>query len=98
MELNTHARDSIIPSWSGDPLEWIKFRDEVRLWSLGENMGVQYSLGARLAGRMRGSARRAVIGMTEAELLPEAVNEDGSQDWPLRNQKCYEEAGRSCGN
>ena len=68
MEGHQGNRDSYIPTWSGDPLEWTKFKDEVRLWSLGENMGVQFSLGARLAGRMKGSTRRSVISMTEEDL------------------------------
>ena len=83
---NQHSRDSQIPSWTGDPLSWTTFRDEVRLWSLGENMGVSYSLAARLAGRMKGSARRSVIGMTEKELLPDAPKKDDAEDWQLRNR------------
>lgn len=86
MESHSGNRDSQIPTWSGDPLEWTKFRDEVRLWSLGENMGVSYSLGARLAGRMKGSARRSVINMTEKELLPESPKIDNAEDWQTRNR------------
>ena len=60
-----------IPSWDGNPVRWLQFKDEVRIWKLGENLDVTFSLAARLVGNLRGAARRVTISMPDAELAPE---------------------------
>ena len=59
-----------IPTWDGSPHGWQRYVEQVRLWKLGENLDVKYSLAARLIGRMSGSARRACINMESAALQP----------------------------
>ena len=59
-----------IPTWDGAPQGWQKYVEQVRLWQLGENLDVKFSLAARLISRMSGSARRACINMPAADLMP----------------------------
>ena len=37
-----------IPTWNGNVAKWESFRDEIRVWRLGKNLNVKYSLTARL--------------------------------------------------
>ena len=32
-----------IPSWNGNAAKWEPFRDEIRVWRLGENLNVKYT-------------------------------------------------------
>ena len=60
----------IIPSWDGSPAGWQRYQEQVRLWRLGENLDVRYSVAARLVSRLSGAARRACINMPDASLMP----------------------------
>ena len=33
-----------IPSWDGDPSKWLDYKQELRLYELGENLEVPYSM------------------------------------------------------
>ena len=58
------------PGWDGNPQTWRRYKDEVRIWLLAERVeGVEYSLAARLVQRLSGAARRAALGLTDAELM-----------------------------
>ena len=48
----------------------MRFRDEVRIWILAEDMDVKHCVATRLISNLHASARRATIGMDEKELLP----------------------------
>ena len=60
----------VIPSWDGNPAGWQCYQEQVRIWRLGENLGVRYSLAARLISRLSGAARRACISMPDEDLMP----------------------------
>ena len=71
-----------VPAWNGDPSGWKSYRDEVRIWALGEKLDVEYSLAARLVSRLGGPARRAAMGLKDSDLMPlrpviETHSEDG---------------------
>ena len=59
-----------VPGWDGNPNTWRRYRDEVRVWLLGEKTDVEYSLAARLVQRLSGAARRAALTLTDEELPP----------------------------
>ena len=65
------------PGWDGNPAKWLPFKDEVRLWSHSINVGVKYSIAARLVRQLSGSARRIGLAMSDDELRP-------TEDNPLR--------------
>ena len=46
------------------------FRDEVRVWRLGENLNVKYSLAARLVSGLSGPARMTCMTMDADQLHP----------------------------
>ena len=58
-----------IPRWDGNPSTRQRFRDEVRLWILSEDLSVGYSLAARLVKNLTGPARRACLALTDEELI-----------------------------
>ena len=64
--------DDRIPTWNGDVNRWQRYKDETRLWLLGENLNVDHLLSARLIARLQGAPRQACINMSQEELLPEA--------------------------
>eukprot|EP00959_Pyramimonas_sp_CCMP1952_P332228 6956723-Pyramimonas_sp.AAC.1 len=39
---------SLIPVWDGAPQGWRRYRVDVEIWALGTNLGVNYSVAARL--------------------------------------------------
>ena len=49
-----------IPTWNGNAAKWEVFRDEIRVWRLGENLNVKHSLAAKLAPGLSGPARNDV--------------------------------------
>ena len=62
-----------IPSWNGDPTEWERYRDEVRVFCLSTKLSSEYSVAARLVQRLRGAARRIGLNMTDedwTQILP----------------------------
>ena len=65
-----------VPRWDGNPATRQRFRDEVRLWTLSEDLNVNYSLAARLVKNMTGPARRACLTLTDEQLLPGAPVEE----------------------
>ena len=60
---------SHVPKWDGNPQSYQRYKDEIRIWRLSENMNVDYSLAARMIGALSGSARRATISLSEDALL-----------------------------
>ena len=65
-----HNDRSRIPGWDGNPATFATYRDEVRIWQLGENLDVHYSLAARLIQRLSGAAERRGLSMPDMELMP----------------------------
>ena len=59
-----------IPTWNKNAAKWESFRDEIRVWQLGENLNVKYSLAARLVSGLSGSARMRCIPMDADQLHP----------------------------
>ena len=59
-----------IPTWNGNAAKWESFRDEVRVWRLGENLNVKYSLAARLVSGLSGPARMTCMTMDADQLHP----------------------------
>ena len=57
------------PSWDGNPTSWRHYQDEVRIWTLGQDLDVKYCLAARLIRNLTGPARRAALTIAEADLL-----------------------------
>ena len=57
-----------IPSWHGDPTEWERYRDEVRVFCVSTKLSSEYSVAARLVQRLRGAARRTGLNITDEEL------------------------------
>ena len=47
-----------MPSWNGNPETWQQYKEDVRIWTLGTKLDVEYSLAARLVSNLRGAARR----------------------------------------
>ena len=50
-----------IPTWNGNATKWESFRDEIRVWRLGENMNVKYRLAAILVSGLSGPARMTYV-------------------------------------
>ena len=59
-----------IPTWNGNAATWEHFRDEVRIWRMGENLSVSYSVGARMVAGLSGPARTLAMRMDEREVHP----------------------------
>ena len=59
-----------IPTWNGNAAKWESFRDEIRVWRLGENLNVKYSLAARLVSGLSGPARMTCMTMDADQLHP----------------------------
>ena len=59
-----------IPTWNGDAAKWESFRDEIRVWRLGENLNVKHSLAARLVSGLSGPARMTCMTMDADQLHP----------------------------
>ena len=61
---DAHGRfSSLVPAWDGNPANWRRYRDEVRVWLLAERTdNISYSLAARLIQRLTGAARRVALG------------------------------------
>ena len=59
-----------IPTWNGNAAKWESFRDEIRVWRLGENSNVKYSLAARLVSGLSDSARMTCMTMDADQLHP----------------------------
>ena len=72
------GRNSYVPRWDGDSRGWLRYKDEVEMWLMGENLNVQHVIAARLIAAMSGSARRACIKFTRDVLFPtaQAVEDD----------------------
>ena len=90
----------IIPSWDGAPAGWQRYQEQVRLWRMGENLDVKYSVAARLVARLSGAARRACINMTEESLMPqrgrdavEAVDDIEEGEWHSCCEQSAEDSG-----
>ena len=73
-------RFNAVPTWNGDPSEWERYRDEVRVYCLGTKLSDEYSIAARLVQRLKGAARRIGLGMTDDELSsdPPPTRQDSS--------------------
>ena len=67
-----------IPTSSGNPTTCETFRDEVWVWRLGENLIVNYSLGARMVAGLSGPARTLCMRMAATDMHPAALDHDGS--------------------
>ena len=59
-----------IPTWNGNAAKWKSFRDEIRVWRLGGNLNVKYSLAARLVSGSSGPARMTRMTMDAHQLHP----------------------------
>ena len=59
-----------IPTWNGNAAKWESFRDEIRVWRLGENLNVKCSLAARLVSGLSGPARMTCMIMDADQLHP----------------------------
>ena len=59
-----------IPTWNGNAAKWESIRDEVRVWRLGENLNVRYSLAARLVFGLSGPSRMTCVTMDADQLHP----------------------------
>ena len=61
-----------IPIWNGNAAKWESFRDEMRVWRLGENLSVnvKYSLATRLVSGLSGLARMTCMTMDADQLHP----------------------------
>ena len=57
-------------TWNGNAAKWESFRDEIRVWRLGENLNVKYSLTARLVSGLSGPARMTCMTMDADQLHP----------------------------
>ena len=62
-----------IPRWNGDPSRFQHWKDEVRIYKLGENLNVNRSVAARLVGGLSGPARKVGLSMTDEDLFPYAT-------------------------
>ena len=62
-----------IPRWNGDPSRFQHWKDEVRIYKLGENLNVNRSVAARLVGGLSGPARKVGLSMTDEDLFPYAA-------------------------
>ena len=71
MDRGSDSHERRVPSWDGNPEKWRSYRDEVRVWLLGTNLDVPYSIAARLVGQLRGSARRVGLAMSDDDLAPD---------------------------
>ena len=58
------------PTWNGNAAKWESFRDEIRVWRLGENLNVKYSVAARLVSGLSGPARMTCMTMDADQLHP----------------------------
>eukprot|EP00959_Pyramimonas_sp_CCMP1952_P230971 4828503-Pyramimonas_sp.AAC.1 len=56
--------DAYVPHWDGNPASWHTYKDEVRIWTLGLNLDVPYSLAARMIRKLKGAARRKALTLT----------------------------------
>ena len=61
-----------IPRWNGDPSRFQHWKDEVRIYKLGENLNVNRSVAARLVGGLSGPARKVGLSMMDEDLFPVA--------------------------
>ena len=59
-----------IPTWNGNAAKWESFRDEIRVWRLGENLNVKYSLAAKLVSGLSGPARMTCMTIDADQLHP----------------------------
>ena len=59
-----------IPTWNGNAAKWESLRDEIRVWRLGENLNVKYSLAARLVSGLSSPARMTCMTMDADQLHP----------------------------
>ena len=57
------------PTWDGNPSSWRHYQDEVKIWTLGQDLDVKYCLAARLVRNLTGPARRAAFALPEAALM-----------------------------
>ena len=57
-------------TWNGNAAKWESFRDEIRVWRLGENLNVKQSLVARLVSGLSGHARFTCMIMDAEQLHP----------------------------
>ena len=60
--------DAHIPSWDGNPATWQRYREDVRVWKLGLNLDVPYSIAARMIMKLKGAARRKAITLKDEDL------------------------------
>ena len=78
---------SHVPKWDGNPQGYQRYKDEIRIWRLSENMNVDFSLAARMIGALSGSARRATISLPEEVLMPDVPDEPASTLRARKNRK-----------
>ena len=62
-----------IPRWNGDPSRFQHWKDEVRIYKLGENLNVNRSVAARLVGGLSGPARKVGLSMSDDDFFPFAT-------------------------
>ena len=78
------------PTWDGNPGTWRPFKDEVRIWTLGQDLEVKYCFAARLIRNLTGAARRAALSIPEADLLATDQNKKaGIQAMMLRLKETF---------
>ena len=63
-----------IPTWNGNAAKWESFRAEIRVWRLGENLNVKYSLAAKLVSGLSVPARKTCMSMCADQLHPPPGN------------------------
>ena len=63
------TRQNDPPSWDGNTTTWRHYQDEVRIWTLGQDLDVTYCLASRLIRNLSGAARRAALTVAEDDLL-----------------------------
>ena len=66
-----------IPTWNGNAAKWESFRDEIRVWRLGESLNVKYSLAARLVSGLSGPERHPPPGVGPVATADERRNVAG---------------------
>ena len=62
---------SPLPPWDSSLGVFARYKDEVRVFRLGEDLGRSYSIAARLVSPLSGPARRIGLSLKDLELFPD---------------------------
>ena len=60
-----------IPRWDSSASQFQRYRDEIRVFRLAENLEQSYSIAARLVSALSGPAKRVGLSLSDRELMPE---------------------------